>query len=144
MFVTRHLLILPNAQPEFDVAEEYLAVLYRQFIMWIGMTTFPLITVVTLFANLLELHRLTSLGLKEVVAHVTAPRRVVKDRYRLFRVCRRPPNTSDSLRRFLVFYLILIAIFAFASYPLRSTPSESVFMQKLIMLWICSAAKCGF
>lgn len=42
------------AKPEFDVATEYLELFYRQFVIYIGMMVFPGVTVLGLFANIIE------------------------------------------------------------------------------------------
>ena len=41
-------------QVQFDLAEEYVELLYRQFIVLLGMTTFPLITALGAIGYVLE------------------------------------------------------------------------------------------
>eukprot|EP01112_Ceratiomyxa_fruticulosa_P019690 TRINITY_DN64_c0_g1_i1.p1 TRINITY_DN64_c0_g1~~TRINITY_DN64_c0_g1_i1.p1 ORF type:complete len:507 (-),score=82.41 TRINITY_DN64_c0_g1_i1:106-1626(-) len=84
------------SRPEFDLADEYLEVLYRQFILYLGMPLFPLITLLGLICNILE-YRL--------------------DKYRLLRICQHPRGMQASMKRFLVFFLFSTALVALVCYP---------------------------
>lgn len=85
-----------SARPDFDVADEYLEIFYRQFILYLGMTVFPLITFLGLIANILEYHL---------------------DKYRLFRICREPNRMDGSMKKFIVFYLFTSAFLATFCFP---------------------------
>jgi len=80
-----------SLKPEFDIAQEYLEIFYRQFIIYLGMTVFPALAVLGFIANIIEypLHRL-----------------------RMLRVCQRPKRLDLSMKRFLLFWLIIIALAA--------------------------------
>lgn len=82
--------------PEFDVAEEYLELLYRQFVIYIGMLTFPLITFVGLITNIVE---------------------YPLDKYRMLRICQRPKRLSKALTPFIVVFMVISALAGFLSYP---------------------------
>eukprot|EP00727_Mastigamoeba_balamuthi_P002553 m51a1_g12295 hypothetical protein (619) ;mRNA; f:318779-321401 len=83
-------------KPEFDLAEEYLEIIYRQFMIYLAFPYFPMITLLGVFGNLLE---------------------VVIDRYRLFRVCKKPPRLDGSMKTQNTFFLFMNALFAIASFP---------------------------
>lgn len=83
--------------PEFDVAEEYLELLYRQFVLYIGMLTLPLLTLVSLITNLVE---------------------YPLDKFRMLKVCQRPKRLNKRLTGFIVLFMIVSALAAFLSYPM--------------------------
>jgi hypothetical protein len=82
--------------PEFDVAEEYLELLYRQFVLYIGMLTLPLITLVALVTNLVE---------------------YPLDKLRMLRICQRPKRLNSRLTGFIVIFMCCSALAGFLSYP---------------------------
>ena len=43
-----------QSKPDFNLAEEYLELLYRQYIIYMGSMTFPMITMVGFLGNILE------------------------------------------------------------------------------------------
>ena len=83
-------------RPDFDLTEEYLSVIYRQFVILIGVPVFPMISLLAFISNVIETYL---------------------DRYRLFRVCKVPKPSNTTMRNFLIFYLFLVAAFALALYP---------------------------
>eukprot|EP00163_Fabomonas_tropica_P017762 TRINITY_DN3150_c0_g2_i10.p1 TRINITY_DN3150_c0_g2~~TRINITY_DN3150_c0_g2_i10.p1 ORF type:complete len:209 (-),score=40.93 TRINITY_DN3150_c0_g2_i10:423-1049(-) len=99
-------------KPEFDLSEEYLELLSRQFIIYMGMSTFPLITLIGVLAMILEIYL---------------------DKARLIKVCQTPRIRKHSLRHFITFFLMITAIAALASWPngtgfiLSSTKSTTGF-----------------
>ncbi|KAH3756469.1 DUF590 family protein [Pelomyxa schiedti] len=83
-------------RPEFDLAEEYLEILYRQFVIYLGMPFFPLITLLALLANVIE---------------------VGIDRLRLTKICKKPPALSGSMKKQLIFYMFVSAVLACGAFP---------------------------
>jgi len=73
-----------SVRPEFDVAEEYLEVMYRQFIVYLAFAIVPLAPVLGLVCNIVE-YRV--------------------DKYRLLRICQHPRGLQGSMRNFLTFFL---------------------------------------
>jgi hypothetical protein len=43
-----------NPKPEFNISEELLVLLHRQFISFIGVMVFPMLSVITLIGNLIQ------------------------------------------------------------------------------------------
>ncbi|EGG17168.1 DUF590 family protein [Cavenderia fasciculata] len=86
-------------KPEFDLAEEYLELLYRQFIVYLGIPIYPLVAVFGVLCNLAEFY---------------------VDKFRLLKICRRPHRVQGSMKRFLSFYLLIIAVVSVVSYPYGS------------------------
>eukprot|EP00741_Cyanophora_paradoxa_P004624 tig00000821_g4488.t1 len=82
-------------KPDFDVAEDYLELIYRQYLIYVGSGVFPLLPAVGLITNALE---------------------YFIDRYRLTRQCR-PPVLRGSLKSLLLFSLTLAALAAALSPP---------------------------
>jgi len=78
-----------DAKSEFDVSEEYLEIIYRQYVIYCGMTSFPMITFVACISSVLELYF---------------------DKLRLLRFCRKPPMINGSAKSVVTFFLIVIAI----------------------------------
>lgn len=85
-----------SVRPEFDVAEEYLEVMYRQFIIYLAFPIFPLVAALGLVCNVVE-YRV--------------------DKYRLLRICQHPRGLQGSMRNFLTFFLFCTAAVALASPP---------------------------
>jgi len=88
-----------SVRPEFDVAEEYLEVMYRQFIVYLAFAIVPLAPVLGLICNIVE-YRV--------------------DKYRLLRICQHPRGLQGSMRNFLTFFLFCTAAVALASPPFGS------------------------
>eukprot|EP01133_Synstelium_polycarpum_P007744 gene7744-9075_t len=86
-------------KPEFDLADEYIEILYRQFIVYLGLSIYPLVTVFGILCNFVEIY---------------------VDKYRLLRICRRPHRIQGSMKKFLTFYLLIVAVVSVASYPYGS------------------------
>eukprot|EP00736_Rhodelphis_marinus_P009286 Rmarinus@m.16535 len=80
----------------FDLSEEYLEILYRQFIIYLGSLVVPYLPVLGAFTTSLEL---------------------LIDRYRLLRLCRKPHRVRSSMKYFLRFFLLLTGLAALLSYP---------------------------
>ncbi len=78
-----------DMRPDFDVAEEYIEIIYRQHIIYSGMPAFPGIPFIALFTNVLNL---------------------LLDKARLLKVCRRPPKTMGSFKTPIAFFMMLSAI----------------------------------
>jgi hypothetical protein len=86
-----------SRRPEFDLAQEYLELFYRQFIIYVGFTVFPLLPLCGLIVNLIE---------------------YPLDKFRLTKVCQRPKRVDVSLKWLLAILLMCNAIIAFALPPL--------------------------
>ncbi|KAH3756384.1 DUF590 family protein [Pelomyxa schiedti] len=84
-------------RPEFDIAEEYLEILYRQFVLYLGIPFFPSIAALYLFVNIVEL---------------------LVDRFRLIYLCKKPPTLTVTLKRHIIFYMFSSAVVAFGSFPI--------------------------
>eukprot|EP00761_Pharyngomonas_kirbyi_P011920 gb/GECH01011946.1/.p1 GENE.gb/GECH01011946.1/~~gb/GECH01011946.1/.p1 ORF type:complete len:683 (+),score=139.05 gb/GECH01011946.1/:1-2049(+) len=78
-------------KPEFDTSDEYLEVLYRQHILYLALPAFPMITFLVFIASILELYL---------------------DKYRLIKICQRPPRTQGSIKTFLALFLLIAALLA--------------------------------
>ncbi|KAG2373881.1 hypothetical protein C9374_011766 [Naegleria lovaniensis] len=78
-----------NVRPDFDVSEEYLELIYRQYIIYCGMTSFPMITLIAFVASILELYL---------------------DKWRLLKLCKKPPMINGSVKTVVSFFLIITAI----------------------------------
>jgi len=85
-----------EAKPEFDVAQEYLELFYRQFVIYLGMSVFPMVTALGLLTNIVE---------------------YPLDKYRMLRICQKPKPLDLSMKRFLIFWLTIVACAAIVSYP---------------------------
>jgi len=85
-----------SSKPEFDVAQEYLEVFYRQFVIYMGMLVVPIVPIIGILANIIEFQ---------------------VDKYRMLRLCQPPKRLDLSMKRFLLFWLIMSAFLAFISWP---------------------------
>ena len=83
-------------RPEFDLSEQFLQVLYRQFILYIGILVFPLIGILGVVGNLVE---------------------YPLDRLQLLRLCKEPHYIIDTHGSFLLIFLLIVGIVAFLMYP---------------------------
>jgi len=85
-----------DQKPDFELSEEYFEIIYRQFIMYMGISVFPMISVITLLTNILELF---------------------VDRYRLIRVCAKPKGMVPGGRRRLFVQLMFAALCGLVAFP---------------------------
>merc|ERR1711991_95060 len=83
-------------RPEFDLSEQFLSVLYRQFILYVGILVFPLIGLRGVVGNLIE---------------------YPIDRLQLLRLCQDPHYIIDTHGTFLLIFLLLVGVVAFLMYP---------------------------
>ncbi|KAF2077137.1 hypothetical protein CYY_001584 [Polysphondylium violaceum] len=86
-------------KPEFDLADEYIEILYRQFIVYLGLPIFPIVTLFGIVCNFVEYY---------------------VDRFRLFKICKRPHRLQGSMKKFLSFYLLIISVVCVVTYPYGS------------------------
>jgi len=84
------------SKPEFDVAQEYLEIFYRQFVIYMGMLVVPIVPIIGILANMIEFQ---------------------VDKFRMLRLCQPPKRLDLSMKRFLLFWLIMSAFLAFISWP---------------------------
>lgn len=82
--------------PEFNIAQELLQVMYRQFLLYIGFLMFPMLGV--------------------VCAAMTAAQYHI-DRYKLRHICENPHYLNQTLGKFMLGYCSLIFAVATLSYP---------------------------
>jgi len=85
-----------DAKPEFDVAQEYLELFYRQFVIYIGTLVFPLMSVCGLISNVIEFPL---------------------DKYRMMRICKKPQRLDLSMKSLLLFWMVSIAVIALVGFP---------------------------
>ncbi|KAM9973689.1 hypothetical protein ACTFIW_010806 [Dictyostelium discoideum] len=86
-------------KPEFEISEEYLEILYRQFIVYLGLPIYPIVALFGVVCNIVEYY---------------------VDRFRLIRICKKPHRMQGSMKKFLSFYLLFISLISVASYPYGS------------------------
>ena len=79
------------AKDEFDISDEYVHQLYRLFIMYLGMSVFPLIGLLSLLGSLIE---------------------YPLDKLRMLRVCQRPKRLESSMKNFTILFLFGTAVAA--------------------------------
>jgi len=85
-----------QSKPDFNLAEEYLELLYRQYIIYMGSMTFPMITMVGFLGNILEFFL---------------------DKYRMLYICRKRPKVDAHMKKFLTFFLVVSALFSIFTFP---------------------------
>jgi len=83
-------------KPEFDVAEQYLQLLYRQFVIFLGMPIFPWLPLLGLICHVVDYK---------------------VSKYILVKYCQQKYYLHGSMKKFLTFYLFFTALIAVASYP---------------------------
>jgi len=86
-----------KGRPEFDIAEEYLELLYRQFIIYLAIPIFPIVSLVALILGLVE---------------------YPIDKLVLLTISKTPPLLSGSMKSYVVFYMFFyrcIWIFCFSA-----------------------------
>lgn len=81
---------------EFIISQEYVELVYRQFLIGLGFLVMPMIAIFGLAANILEYW---------------------VDKFRMLKVCHKPKVISASFRGVLAFYFFFSAMFVLASYP---------------------------
>jgi len=86
----------PDGWREFILSQEYVEIVYRQFLLGMGFIVMPMIVVFGLAANILEYWC---------------------DKYRMLRLCHKPGATKSTFRGVLAFYFFLSALFILASFP---------------------------
>jgi len=77
------------SKPEFDVAEEYLELIYRQYLIYNGFVSFPLITLIGFASSVAELYF---------------------DKFRLIKMSHKPPLTTGSVKSVVFMFLMIAAI----------------------------------
>eukprot|EP01118_Nematostelium_gracile_P012993 TRINITY_DN4839_c0_g1_i1.p1 TRINITY_DN4839_c0_g1~~TRINITY_DN4839_c0_g1_i1.p1 ORF type:complete len:470 (-),score=109.70 TRINITY_DN4839_c0_g1_i1:77-1486(-) len=83
-------------RPDFDVAEDYLELFYRQFVVYLGVSVFPFLPFFGLFNNIVEYWI---------------------DKVRLLRICKKPKPIDLTLKRWLVIWLGIVGVAALVSWP---------------------------
>lgn len=86
-----------SVQQEFDLTEEYVEVLYRQFIIYLGFTVFPLMAIIGFVGTVAEFWL---------------------DKYRLVVMCRKPEVREEPIRPILLTIChMVVAVAALGSFP---------------------------
>jgi len=85
-----------RGRPDFDLADEYLDILYRQFLVYYGMSVFPWITFFGVIGNLIE---------------------YPIDKWVLINLSRTPPRLRGSMRSFLTLFMLLTALGGLVMFP---------------------------
>ncbi|GAM25112.1 hypothetical protein SAMD00019534_082870 [Acytostelium subglobosum LB1] len=89
-----------DRRAEFDLAEEYVEILFRQLIIYMGMPVYPFVTIIGVICGVVDFYI---------------------DKYRMIKICRPPYRTQATMHRFLTFYLMLLtAALAICMYPYGS------------------------
>lgn len=83
-------------RPEFDVAAEYLELLYRQFLLYLAIPVCPIIAPLSFLGNFLE---------------------YPIDQWVLLNLTKTPPILRGSMRSFLVFFMFITALLGLVSFP---------------------------
>mmetsp|Transcript_43878 Transcript_43878/g.71342 ORF Transcript_43878/g.71342 Transcript_43878/m.71342 type:complete len:385 (-) Transcript_43878:610-1764(-) len=97
-----------DPRPPFDVADEYVEVIYRLYMAYIGVSVFPLITLLCLLTNIVEYY---------------------VDKYTMLRLCR-PPTLKGSMKKPVTVFLVIIAVAAVLSAPRLSNDEYLGFFWK--------------
>lgn len=82
-------------RPDFDVAEEYLELIYRQYVLYCGMPAFPMLPLIGLAASVVELYL---------------------DKLRLLKICKKPPRTTGSIKTVVSFFLVFSSVLALSNW----------------------------
>jgi len=85
-----------DSKQEWDVAQEYLEIFYRQFIIYIGMIVFPMMPLLGLLTNFVEFPL---------------------DKYKMLRLCKKPKRMDASMKEFILFWLIVTPFVAILCFP---------------------------
>jgi len=102
-------------QPEFEVAEQYLNLIYRQFIMYISFPFFPLIGLVSLICNLVEYVQI--LHSCNMGFYLSCRFSYILDKVILLRICKTPPQLRGSMKHYLIFFLFVSGILSLVLFP---------------------------
>eukprot|EP00466_Bigelowiella_natans_P009838 jgi/Bigna1/137900/aug1.41_g12608 len=86
----------PDGWREFILSQEYVELVYRQFLVHLGFLLAPMMALFAVMATILEYGC---------------------DKYRLLRICHKPKATKSSFRGVLAFYFFLSALFVMFSFP---------------------------
>jgi hypothetical protein len=84
------------SRPEFILSDEYVEVMYRQFIVGLGLLVVPMLPLLALIANLIEYWL---------------------DKIRMLRIAQKPKRTHNSFKSVLVFFFALIGLAITCAYP---------------------------
>mmetsp|Transcript_5565 Transcript_5565/g.20936 ORF Transcript_5565/g.20936 Transcript_5565/m.20936 type:complete len:614 (-) Transcript_5565:3850-5691(-) len=103
-------------KPEFNITEEYVELIYREYLIYLSTPAFPLAPLLGLVGGFAELF---------------------VDRVKLMRFCRKPPIANASMKSTLSFFLLFIAVFA-AFNP----GSGSIYLLHLFPYW-CDRSNCS-
>jgi len=85
-----------SEKPEFDVAEQYLQLLYRQFVIFLGMPIFPWLPLLGVLCHLVDYK---------------------VSKYILLKYCQQNYYLRGSMKKFLAFYLFFTALLAVGCFP---------------------------
>jgi Calcium-activated chloride channel len=106
-----------DQKPEFDVSEEYLELFYRQFIIYVGMSVFPMITLLGTIANVLE---------------------YPQDKFRMLRICQRPKRLNVTMKKFLTTYLAVVAVVSMLAWPQGAVWVLGAHRDQRTQFWCCA------
>jgi hypothetical protein len=84
-------------KPEFELTDEYFEVVYRQYVMYMGISVFPMITLLTVLANIIE---------------------YPLDKWRLITLCSKPKGYMAGGRIRIAQFLFIAALAALITFPL--------------------------
>jgi hypothetical protein len=109
---------LDSGRPDFELAEEYLELLYRQYIVYLGFPFVPVLPFVGIICLLVEYARWLC-AFKFILCFLTLPHlfRYPIDKWRLLRLSKTPPPLRGSMHLFLVFFLFVCAICSLVLFP---------------------------
>jgi hypothetical protein len=85
-----------SIKPDFDISEEILQVVYRHFILYLGLMIAPIIGLLGIIVN----------GIQFYI-----------DRYRIFRVCKKPQYISTKLGTVMLMFVIINVLAVTITYP---------------------------
>eukprot|EP00455_Lapot_gusevi_P055350 TRINITY_DN8996_c0_g2_i7.p1 TRINITY_DN8996_c0_g2~~TRINITY_DN8996_c0_g2_i7.p1 ORF type:complete len:152 (-),score=52.04 TRINITY_DN8996_c0_g2_i7:67-522(-) len=85
-----------ESKQDFDLADEYVEVVYRQFIVMLGSLVLPLLPAVALVGNVFEYWC---------------------DKYRMLRLSQRPKLTKNTFKGMLIFFYVLTGLATVFSWP---------------------------
>jgi len=85
-----------KGRPIFDLPMEYLEVLYRQFIIYLGITVFPWIVILGVIGNIVD---------------------YPVNKWYLLNIAHTPPLLRGSMRSFLVFFMFMTSLLSLIVFP---------------------------
>lgn len=85
-----------TSKPEFNIANQLLGVVFRQFMVYIGLFVFPLMGVLGLVSSIIDYHA---------------------DKFRLLHICRDPHFVTENPGYFLLAFMTLAGLCAMVTYP---------------------------